>query len=84
MITLAGGIMPLSSPDRTVIMRPRPDGTKVSIEIDAHKVLLAKGPDMVVQEDDVIYVPSSGIKNAATRALTISLGLISPLLYLVR
>ncbi len=83
-LSLAGGIIPLSSPNHTVLIRPRPDGAKVSMEIDAHKVLVAKAPDMIVQEDDIIYVPSSGMKNAATRALAAALALSSPLLYLAR
>jgi polysaccharide biosynthesis/export protein len=82
LLTLAGGIMPLSASNHTVLIRPRPDGTKIAMEIDAHKVLVSKAPDMIVQEDDVIYVPSSGIKNATTRALEFSLTLVSPLLYL--
>jgi len=82
LLNLAGGIAPLSSPNHTVLIRPRPDGTKISMEIDAHKVLVARAPDMIVQEDDVIYVPPSGVKNVATRALAFSLSLVTPLLYL--
>ena len=81
-LSLAGGVVPLSSANHTVIVRPRPDGTRVTMEVDAHKVLIAKAPDMIVQEDDIIYVPPSGIKNAASRALTFAMTLAAPLLYI--
>lgn len=80
-LTLAGGIAPLSSPNHTVIVRPRPDGTKITMEIDAHKILIAKAPDMIVQEDDIIYVPPSGVKNAANRALAFAMTMVAPILY---
>jgi polysaccharide export outer membrane protein len=83
-ISLAGGISPLSATDHTMIVRSHPDGTKVAVQVDAKKILLSKAADVVVQEDDVIYVPASGVKNAAQRALTFSLTLVAPLLYLYR
>ena len=81
-LTLAGGILPMSATNHTILIRTHPDGTKTSLQIDAHKVLLTKSADLVVQEDDVIYVPASGAKNAAQRALLFSLSLAGPLLYL--
>lgn len=80
-ISLAGGIQPLSSPGHTIIVRPRPDGTRMIIEVDAHKILEAKRADMIVQEDDVIYVPASGVKNATSRAMAFAITLVAPLLY---
>jgi len=81
-LSLAGGILPLSSEKHTVIVRPRPDGSRVTIEVDAHRVLRARAPDMIVQEDDVIYVPASGVKNFVNRAITFSLTLVAPLFYI--
>ncbi len=81
-LTLAGGILPLSASNHTILIRTHPDGTKTSVQVDAHKVLLTKTADLVVQEDDVVYVPASGIKNAAQHALDFSLSLAGPLLYL--
>jgi polysaccharide biosynthesis/export protein len=80
-VHLAGGIAPLSAPNHTVLIRPRPDGTKMVMELDAKKVLEAKAPDMIVHEDDIIYVPSSGVKTVSTRALAFSMTLVAPLLY---
>jgi len=65
-----------------VLIRSHPDGTKTALQVDARKVLLSKTADLIVQEDDVIYVPGSGVKNAADRAMQFSLGLVAPLLYL--
>ncbi len=83
-ISLAGGMQPLSAPNHTIIVRPRPDGTKITIEVDALKILQAKTADIIVHEDDVIYIPASGVKNVANRALGYTLALASPLIYLAR
>jgi polysaccharide export outer membrane protein len=81
LISLAGGMQPLTAPNHTVIVRPLPDATRMTFEIDAKKILEAKAADIVVHEDDVVYIPPSGIKNVAKFALGYSLTLVSPLLY---
>ncbi len=80
-ISLAGGIAPLSSETHTYIVRAQPDGTKTVEQIDIHKVLRAKVADPIVREDDIIFVSPSTIKGAINRALTFALGLAGPLLY---
>jgi polysaccharide export outer membrane protein len=81
LISLAGGMLPLTAPNHTVIVRPLPDATRMTFEVDAKKILEAKAADIVVHEDDVIYIPASGVKNVANRALGYSLSLVSPLLF---
>ena len=83
-LALAGGILPLSSSKHTVILHTEPDGSRSRSELDAHKVLTGAAPDVIVQEDDIIYVPPSGIKNFAKGAMAFSLSLVSPLLYVYR
>lgn len=80
-IALAGGVVPLSSPSHTFLVRGQPDGTRVVRQIDVHKVLTAKVADPVVQEDDIIYVSPSPLKAAANRALGYAMSLAGPLIY---
>jgi polysaccharide export outer membrane protein len=84
LISLAGGMLPLTAPNHTVIVRQLPDTRKIVFEVDAKKILEAKASDIVVHEDDVIYIPASGIKNVANRALAYSFTLVAPLLYYFR
>jgi len=80
-IALAGGVMPSSSTSHTIIVRRNPDGTKIAIDVDVHKILLSKAPDIVIREDDVVYVPPSGIKYFVKSALEFSASLAAPLIY---
>lgn len=80
-ISLAGGIAPLSAESHTYLVRGQPDGTKTVEQIDVHKVLTAKLADPLVREDDIIYVSPSALKEAVNRAMTFALGLAGPLLY---
>jgi polysaccharide export outer membrane protein len=83
-ISLAGGIAPLSSPSHTFLVRVQPDGVKTVDQIDVHKVLTAKVADPVVQEDDIIYVSPSPAKAAANRALGYAMTLAGPLIYVTQ
>lgn len=83
-LALAGGIQPLSASNHTLIVRNHSDGSRAELEVDANKILLARAADLVIEEDDVIYVPPSTVKNVAKGALEFSLSLASPLLYFYR
>ena len=83
-IAMAGGINPLSSEKHTYVIHTEPDGKRVAEEIDVHKVLTAKLADPIVQEDDVIYVSPSRIKEAATRAVAAAIALAGPVLYVTQ
>ena len=84
LVALAGGVVPSTSTDRTTIVRTHPDGTKTAIQVDLKKILLSKSADVIVQEDDVIYVPPSALKNVAKAALAFSMTLTTTLLYVYR
>lgn len=79
-IALAGGVAPLSSEKHTYLVRTQPDGARIVQQIDLNKVLRASVADPVVQEDDIIYVSPSALKDAATRALGYAFGLAGPLI----
>jgi polysaccharide export outer membrane protein len=81
-MTLAGGVAPLSSLSKTYLVRAQPDGTKVVEQIDIKKVLTSKVADPVVHEDDIIYVSPSPIKQILKQAASFALAITPSLLYL--
>lgn len=67
-IALAQGTNPTASLDRTRLIRRTPNGPK-EMPIALKKMLAAEIPDMPVQADDVIFVPTSKAKAASRRSL---------------
>jgi protein involved in polysaccharide export with SLBB domain len=80
-VALASGILPASYQSHTIIVRTRPDGTRVVEEIDLGKALKAKGADPIVEEDDIVYVPASGLKTVLLRTPDYALSLATTALY---
>lgn len=81
-MSLAGGIAPNSSPNKTFLVRAQPDGTKVVEQIDLKKVLTSRIADPVVHEDDIIYVSPSPAKEILKGALAFALSLAPSALYI--
>jgi polysaccharide biosynthesis/export protein len=81
-MTLAGGIAPNSSSNKTYLVRTQPDGTKVVEQIDLKKVLTSRVADPIVHEDDIIYVSPSPLKAVLKSALAFALSISPSLLYL--
>jgi len=62
LVAMASGAQPSSFQSHTILVRTLPDGTRVVRQIDIGKVLRAKAADPLVQADDIIYIPLSGVK----------------------
>lgn len=62
LVAMASGEQTSSYQSHTILVRTHPDGTRTVQQIDINKVLKAKAPDPVVQADDIIYIPLSGVK----------------------
>jgi polysaccharide export outer membrane protein len=82
LMSLAGGIAPNASPNKTFLVRVQPDGTKVVQQLDLKKVLTSRVADPVVHEDDIIYVSPSPAKEILKGALAFVLAVSPSLLYL--
>lgn len=73
-LALAGGTNRTAKMGGARIIRKTPTGmteTKVQLK----KMLEAKAPDVTLQGDDILFVPMSGAKIAATRSAEAALGL---------
>jgi polysaccharide export outer membrane protein len=67
-IALAGGTTRTANLGGARIIRKGPDGiTETSVELK--KILRAKAPDVTMQADDILFVPTSATKALAGRAM---------------
>jgi polysaccharide export outer membrane protein len=80
-IALAGGLLPATYQSHTILVRPQPDGSRIVLHLDLAKVLRSQKADPVVQDDDIIFAPPSGLKLALLRMPDYAATLASELLY---
>jgi polysaccharide export outer membrane protein len=58
----AGGLMPTAKGKKTAIMRTMEDGSTKQIPINATRVLKGEDPDVLLAQNDVVFVPGSTTK----------------------
>jgi polysaccharide export outer membrane protein len=81
-LSLAGGLAPKAAPRRAVILRPGEEGNgqRVQVAVNLKSILAGEDPDLALGGNDVLYVPHSGAKIAAEKAvnaaITIGTGLL--------
>ena len=81
-ISLAEGLAPDNAASHARILRTAPggDGTLREIPIDVKKIFEGKAPDVQLMADDVLFIPHSGGKVFARRAMETAVGLTTGLL----
>jgi polysaccharide biosynthesis/export protein len=67
-VAMAEGTMPDASLTKTKLIR-RSGGTPQELPIDLKKILAAKVPDVKLQAEDIVFVPSSAYPGMARRTL---------------
>jgi polysaccharide export outer membrane protein len=81
-LSLAGGLAPKAAPQRAVILRPSEERAeaRVQVAVNLKNILAGVDPDLRLGSEDVLYVPYSGAKIAAEKAvnaaITIGTGLL--------
>jgi len=65
-IALAQGTNPNAGLSAARLIRNTPEGPK-DVPLSLKKILTAKAPDLQLQPDDIVFVPSSAGKGAAKR-----------------
>jgi protein involved in polysaccharide export with SLBB domain len=66
-IAVAGSpVAGLAKPQNTTILRVDEQGQAVKISANLNAILAKDEPDVVLQEQDVVYVPESVIRRALT------------------
>jgi len=69
----AGGLMPTAKGKKTAIMRMMEDGSTKKISADVPKLLKGELPDIMLAQNDVVFVPGSTTKTI-TRGIMGSIG----------
>jgi polysaccharide export outer membrane protein len=67
-LSLAGGLDRAASPQNARILRSAGGSNRLEISLDMKKILAGKTPDVPLQPEDILFVPSSTPKKAAIRA----------------
>jgi len=67
-IAMAQGTNPTAKLNSSKVIRKTPDGPK-EIPIRLKNILGAKATDLVLQPDDILFIPSSAAKSAARRSI---------------
>ena len=69
-LTLAGGTGQAASPRNSRILRREADGgERAEMAVNVEKILSGSAPDVPMQPDDILFIPSSAPKRAALRAV---------------
>ena len=76
-LALAGGVTPLAATHDAVVLRDTPQGTRVEIAVDLDAVLKGRAPDVPLEAQDVLFVPTSGAKVAARVTLDTLIRIVS-------
>jgi polysaccharide export outer membrane protein len=72
-MSIAGGALP-SSKSKSLLIRTNLDGTRTTVDLNIHDILLAKAPDIPLQADDILYIPPSMLKASSKIVIQAAVG----------
>jgi polysaccharide export outer membrane protein len=75
-VAMAHGLAKFAKPAKARIVR-RVDGSEQEILVPLDKILVSKAPDMPMQANDILFVPSNKGKQAAARSVDVAIALAS-------
>lgn len=81
-VAMAHGTTKVAKTSKARIVRRTPDGEK-EILIPLDKILISKAPDVPMQSNDILFVPTNKGKIAATRATDVAIGLAAGVGYIM-
>lgn len=76
-ISIAAGWGKTAKPSKAKILRPDPQSPtqgRIELPVDLKAILANKAPDIQMRANDILYVPTSGVKAVAQRSLDVALG----------
>jgi polysaccharide biosynthesis/export protein len=79
-LSLAGGLNRTAKLDRAVIVRKDGTGQQHEVEVDLRKVMKFQAEDVQLRPSDILYVPTSGAKQALVKSGEIALSVGSGIL----
>ena len=75
-VAMAHGLAKFAKPSKARIVRREPGGEQ-EIPIPLDKILISKAPDVPMQSNDILFIPSSKGKQAAARTVDVAVALAS-------
>lgn len=69
----AGGLMVTAKSNKASVMRQQEDGSSMQIPVDVRKVLKGQSEDIMIVQNDVVFIPGSTTKTV-TRGILNSIG----------
>jgi polysaccharide export outer membrane protein len=76
-LALSGGLTPTAKKKSAVIIRQSAEADKRQVPVDLDRILAFKAEDPLLLQSDILFVPTSGGKQAMGRAVQMGLGLAS-------
>ena len=73
-VAMAHGTTKVAKTSKARIVRRTPDGEK-EIPVALDKILLSKAPDMPMQSNDILFIPTNKGKLAASRSMDVAISL---------
>ena len=64
-LALGGGVTPMAATHDAIVLRDTDRGARVEIPVDLDAILKGRVPDVALEAQDVLFVPTSGAKAAA-------------------
>jgi polysaccharide export outer membrane protein len=71
-VALAGGTAKSAVPSHAKLIRRKPEGQYQEIAINFSAMQKGKAPDMIMEPDDVLYIPFSYLRNIASNSSSIA------------
>lgn len=75
-VAMAHGLAKFAKPSKARIVRREPGGEQ-EIPVPLDKILVSKAPDIPMQSNDILFIPSSKGKQAAARSVDVAVALAS-------
>ena len=69
LIAMAGGIGSVAKPKDARIIRPVPGSTRIEVPVNLKDIMDGKAKDLLLQPDDILYVPDSYMKSTLRKTL---------------
>ncbi|MBB5066460.1 polysaccharide biosynthesis/export family protein [Granulicella mallensis] len=79
-VAMAHGLGKFAKPSKARIVRRTPEGEK-EILVPLDKILVSKLPDVAMQANDILFIPPSKGKQAASRSIDVAVALASGVAY---
>jgi polysaccharide biosynthesis/export protein len=80
-LAAAGGLTPTAKASKAAVMRQKPDGSAQQVPVDVTKVLKGEAEDIVLAQNDVVFVPGSTSKALGRGMLNGIGGILASLIY---